>query len=124
MRDGAAAAAENLDVVRAFFAQKIDHGREKFDVPAVVTRNANRAHVLLDGGADDVADRAVIAEINHFDPVPDEFEVDRVDRAVVTITNRDCGQNSNRRRHCVPRANNKSGIQENRKTDEMSILRS
>ena len=99
MRDGAAAAPENLDIVCAFFAQKIDNGRKKFDVPAVVTRDANRPHIFLDGGTDDVAYRAVIAEINHFDPVPDEFQVDRVDRAIVTITNRDCGQNSNGRRH-------------------------
>ena len=96
MRDGAAASPENFDIVRAFFAQKIDHGREKFDVPTVVTRYANCPHVLLDGGTDDVGNRAVIAEINHFDPVPDEFQVDRVDRAVVTITNRDCGENTNR----------------------------
>ena len=124
MRDGAAAAPENLDIVCAFFAQKIDNGREKFDVPAVVTRDANRPHVFLDSGTDDVAYRAVIAEINHFDAVPDEFQVDRVDRAIVTITNRNCGQNSNGRRHLCPRDNNKSGIQENRKTHEMSILRS
>ena len=45
MRDGAAAPPENLDIVRAFFAQKIDHGREKFDVPTVVTRYANCPHV-------------------------------------------------------------------------------
>ena len=91
MRDGAAAAPENLDIVGAFFAQKIDHGREKFDVPTIVTRYANRAHILLDGGTDDVPNRAVIAKINYFDPVPDEFQVDRVDRAVMAITNRDCG---------------------------------
>ena len=99
MRDGAAAAPENLDIVCAFFSQKIDNGREEFDVPAVVTRDANRPYVFLDGGTDDVGYRAVIAEINHFDPVPDEFQVDRVDRAIVAITNRDCGQNSNGRRH-------------------------
>ena len=96
VRDGAAAAAENLDVVRAFFAQKIDNVREKFDVPAVVTRDADRPHVFLDRGADDVANRAMIAEINHLDPVPDELEVDRIDRAVVPVANRDSGQNSDR----------------------------
>src|SRR6266480_3634532 len=32
----AAAAAEDLDFVRAFFAQKIDDSRKKLDVPAVV----------------------------------------------------------------------------------------
>ncbi len=92
MRDGSAAAAENLDIVCAFFSQKIDNGREKFDVPAVVTRYANRPHVLLDGGADDVAYRAVIAEINDFNPVPDEFQVDRIDRAVMPVANRDRGR--------------------------------
>src|SRR5205814_2730727 len=92
-------ASENLDIVCAFFAQDIDHGREKFDVPAVVTGDTNRPHVLLDGGTDDVANRTMITEINYFDPVPDKFKVDRVDRAVVAITNRNCGQNSNGRRH-------------------------
>ena len=90
MRDGAAATPENLDIVGAFFAQKIDNGREKFDVPAVVTRNTDRPDVLLNGGTDNVANRTVITKINHFDPVPDEFQVDRVDRAIVAITNRDC----------------------------------
>src|SRR4029453_4468819 len=80
---------------------KIHNCREKFDVPAVVTGDANRPHIFLDGGTDYVANRPVIAEINYFDPAPDKFQVDRVDRAIVTITNRNCGQNSNGRRHCV-----------------------
>jgi hypothetical protein len=99
MRDGAAAAPKNLDIICAFFAQKIDNGSEKFDVPTVITRDANGPHVLLDGSANDVANRAVIAEVNDFDAVPDEFKIDRVDRTIVAITNRHCGQNSNRRRH-------------------------
>ena len=37
MRDGAAATPENLDIVCTLFPQKIDDGREKFDVSAVVT---------------------------------------------------------------------------------------
>src|ERR1043166_4183140 len=99
MCDGASSSSENFDIVCPFFAQKIDNSRKNFDVPAVVTGDTNRPHVLLDGGADDVTHRAVIAEINHFDSVPDEFEIDGVDRAIVAITNRDCGQNSNWRRH-------------------------
>ena len=99
MRYGAASASEHLDIVCAFFPQEIDNGSKKFDVPAVVTRYANRPHVLLDGGTDDVANRTMITEINYFDPVPDKFQIDCVDRAVVTITNRNCGQNSNGRRH-------------------------
>ena len=87
-------AAENFDVVRAFFLQLFHNVGEKLDVPAVVTRNADRAHVLLDGGAHDIADRAMVSEINDFDAVPNEFEIDRVDGAVVPVTNRDGSENS------------------------------
>ena len=58
LRDGPAAAAENLNIVCAFLAQKIDNSRKKLDVPAVVTRDANGAHVLLDRGANDITDRS------------------------------------------------------------------
>ncbi len=54
LSDGAAATTENLDVVRAFLSQKIDNGCEKFDVPAVITRDADSAHVLLNRRPHDV----------------------------------------------------------------------
>src|SRR6185437_7657774 len=88
MRNRPPAAAENFDVARTAFAQKIDNFREELDVPAVITRNTNRADVLLDGGAHNVANRAMIAEINYLNPVPDKFEIDRIDCAVVPVTNR------------------------------------
>src|SRR5207302_7591477 len=91
VRDRSPTAAEYLDVVRALFAQKIHNLREKFDVAAVVTRNADRAHVFLDRRPNDIRDWPVITEINDFDPVPDELEIDRVDRTVVSVTNRDGG---------------------------------
>jgi hypothetical protein len=72
---------------------------EEFDMPAVVTRDANGSHIFLDGGTDDIGHRPVIAEINHFNAMPDEFQIDRVDRAIVAITNRDGGENSNGQRH-------------------------
>ena len=34
-------------------------------------------------------------EVNDFDPVPDELEIDRVDRAVVAIAKRNGGENAN-----------------------------
>ena len=94
MRNRPAAAAENFDVVGAFPAQEIDNSSEKLDVPTVITRNTTRADVLLDCRANDVSHRPVIPKVNHFDPMPDEFQVDRVDRAVVPVTNRDGGQDS------------------------------
>src|SRR4029077_688880 len=91
-----AATPEDLDIGRAAFPQKIDNLRKKFDVPAVVTRNANRTRVLLHGRADDIADRSMVSKINHFNPVPDQFEIDRVDGAVMPIANWDSGKNADR----------------------------
>ena len=56
MSDCSAAAAENFDVVRAFFAHKIHNTCKELDVPAVVTRNTNGADILLDGGTHNIAD--------------------------------------------------------------------
>ena len=72
------------------FRKKANNFREELDVTAVVTRDANGAHVLLDGGAHDVAYRTMIAKIDDLNAVPDEFQVDRVDRAVMPVANRDC----------------------------------
>jgi len=94
VRDGAAATTEKFNVIGALFFQKRRDFGEKLNVSTVVTGNADRANVFLDRSADDVADRSMIAEINDFDPVPDELEVDRIDRAVVPVTNRDGGQDS------------------------------
>ena len=94
-----APAAEDFDVTRAAFAQKIDNFREELDVTAVVTGNADGTHVLLNGGAHNVANRAMIAEINDLNPVPDKLEIDRVDRAVVPITNRHSREDTDRCSH-------------------------
>ena len=96
MGDCAAAAAKNFDIAGAAFAQKIDNFRKKLDVPAVVARNPDRAHILLDRRAYDVPNRPMITEINDFDPMPDEFEIDCVDRAVVSVANRNSGKDTNR----------------------------
>jgi hypothetical protein len=96
VRDCAAAAAEHLDVGRAFLAQKSDYFREKLDVTTVVTGDTDRANVFLDRRTHDVANGSMISQINDLDPVPDELEIDRVDRAVMPIANRDGGQNSDR----------------------------
>jgi hypothetical protein len=91
MRDRSAAAAEDFDVVRATLSQKSNDFSEEFDMPAVVTRDADGAHVLLNGGAHNVANRTMIAKIDDFDPVPDEFQIDRVNGAVMPVANRDRG---------------------------------
>ena len=55
MRDRSATTAKDFDVVRSVFSQKGNDFREELDVTAVVTRNANGAHVLLNCGAHDIA---------------------------------------------------------------------
>src|SRR5947199_6382089 len=70
MSDRPAATAEDLDVVRAFFAQKIDNLPEKFDMPTVVTGNADGANVLLNGRADNIADRQLIPQVNNLNRLP------------------------------------------------------
>ena len=96
MRDGPASAAKHFDVARPALAQKIDDLRKKLHMSAIVTGNADGADIFLDRSADNIADRAVIAEINHLNPLPDEFQIDRIDRAVVPIANRHGGKNADR----------------------------
>src|SRR6185437_14093292 len=107
MGDGSSPAAEETNVVRAIFLEQIDHLLKKFDMPAVVARDADGANILLHRGAGDVASRAVIAKINDFDSMADEFEIDGADGAVVPITNGDGSQQANRSR-CGSFAHTKS----------------
>jgi hypothetical protein len=95
MRDGSATTTKDFDVASAF-ALKSDNFREKLDVAAVVTRNPDGAHILLDGCAHNVADRTVITEINDLNPVSDELQIDCIDRAVVPVANRDSSEKTDR----------------------------
>src|SRR5213076_2856719 len=94
-----AATTENRDVIRALTAQLFDHICKELDVSPVIARNADGPDILLDRGSHDIADRAMITQVDHFDSVPDKFEVDRVDRTVVPVANRDRCENSDRDRH-------------------------
>ncbi len=97
MRNGPPAAAKDFDVGRAAFAQEIDNFPEALNVAAIVTGNADGPHIFLDSSTYNVANRAMITEINDLNPVPDKLEIDRVDRAVVPVANRDGSKNANRR---------------------------
>ena len=65
----------------------------------IVTGLAVGADVFLDGRPHDVAGGAMVAEVNDLDAVTDQFEVDRVDGAVMAIADRHGGKNANCRRH-------------------------
>ena len=93
--DRAAATAEDSDVARALALQLPNDFGEKIDVSAVVTGNADGRDILLNRRAHNVADITMKAEINDLDAVPDKFEIDRIDRAVVPVANRDGGKDAN-----------------------------
>ena len=57
---------------------------------------ANRAHFFLNGRADDIARGAMVTEIDDFDPMADEFEIDRIDCAVMPVANRDSSEETDR----------------------------
>ena len=93
LRNRSTAAAKNGDIAGAALAQLSDDLGKKFDVPAVVARDADSGDVLLNGSADDVTNITMETQVDHFDAVPDEFQIDRVNRAIVAVANR------NRREH-------------------------
>ena len=63
-QNGAAAATEDLDVTGALFAEQVVHVLEKFVMPALVGGDGDALHVFLDGRIDDLAHRAVVAEVD------------------------------------------------------------
>ena len=48
MRNRSATTAKDFDVIRSAFSQKANNFGKELDVAAVVTRDADGAHVLLD----------------------------------------------------------------------------
>src|SRR6266566_9595546 len=81
VRDRASAPAENRYVIRAFLLQLADDIGKKIDVTAVVTGNADRSHILLNGRTHDIPDITMKSEVNDFDSMPDKFEIDGVNGA-------------------------------------------
>ena len=96
VRDRTPAPTENRDVVCAFLLQLANDIGKKIDVTAVVTGNADRSHVFLNCGTHDITDITMKSELNDLDPMPDEFQINGVNRAVVPVTNRNCSENANR----------------------------
>ena len=60
----AAAATKYLDMARAQLAQPIDHVAKKFDMTALIGTYGNTVGILLDRGADDVIDAAIVPKVN------------------------------------------------------------
>src|SRR5207244_4950784 len=96
VRDRTPAPAENCYVIRAFLPQLANDIGKKIDVTAVVTGNPDRSHVFLNSRTHDITDIAMKSQVNDFDSVADKFKINGVNRAVMPVTNRDSGENTNR----------------------------
>ncbi len=88
--DHAAAAAEHFDVRAAALFQQIDHVLEVFDVPALIARQRNPLRIFLQGGGNDIVDRAVMSEVDHLCAIRHQDTAHDVDRGVVTVEERGC----------------------------------
>jgi hypothetical protein len=84
-RDRAAAADDDADVVGAELAQHVDHVAEILVVPALVTADRDGVGILGDGGAHDVGDAAVVAEMHHLRATGLQQPADHVDGGVVAV---------------------------------------
>ena len=68
--------------------QEIDHVLEELDVAALVGGDRDALGVLLDGGVDDLLDRAVVAEVDDLGAVRLQDAAHDVDRRVVAVEQR------------------------------------
>src|SRR5205814_10088135 len=96
VRNRAPAPAENCYVISAVLLQLANDIGKKIDVTAVVTGNPDRGHILLDSRAHNIAGITMKSEVNDFDSMPDKFEINSVNGAVVSIADRNRGKNANR----------------------------
>jgi len=83
--DHPATAAEDLDVGRAALFEEIDHVLEELYVAALVGGDRDALGVLLDGGVDDLFDRAVVAEVDDLGAVRLQDAAHDVDGGIVTV---------------------------------------
>ena len=95
-RDRAAAAAEHENVFPSLLRQPLDHVAEKLDVPALVGTDRDRVGVLLHGGADDLVDAAVVAQVDHLGPAVLDHAAHDVDGGVVPVEERGRGHEPER----------------------------
>ncbi len=68
--------------------KEVDHVLEVLDVPALVRRDRDPLHVLLDRTVYDLAHGAVVPEVNHLGPRRLHEATHHVDRRIVTVEQR------------------------------------
>ena len=93
--DDAATTADDLDVAGALGAQRLHEVLEVLDVAALVARDRDALHVLLDRGRDDLGDRAVVPEVDDFGALRLHDAPHDVDARVMTVEQGGRGDEAN-----------------------------
>ena len=83
--NGPPTAAVHPDVASPGGRQPVHQILEVLDVASLVGADGNALHVLLDGCGDDLVDRSVVAQVDHFGPLGLEQPAHYVDGGVVTV---------------------------------------
>ena len=81
----AAAAAEYLDMRAIMFPQHIDHVFEIFNMPALVRTHGNAVHIFLQGCADDLVHRTVMAQVDDLGPGLLQYAPDNIDGSIMPV---------------------------------------
>jgi hypothetical protein len=71
--------------IGAALLQQIDHVFEKFHVAALIAGDGDALGVFLDGGVDDLLDRAVVAQMDHLDAGALQNAPENIDGGVVAV---------------------------------------
>ena len=117
VRDSTATAAENFNAVSTALLQLPNDFGKELDVTAIITGDADCSDILLNSRADNIPRVTMEAQVDDFDSVPDKFQVNGVNGAVVAIADRDGGENANRCSHFFVAA-----LLERRKLKEPAVI--
>ncbi len=66
-------------------SEQVDHVFEKLHVPALVARDGDALHVLLDGRLDDLVNGAIVAQMDDLGAAGLEQTPDQIDGGVVSV---------------------------------------
>ena len=86
--DHSAAAAKHFDVRAAALAQQIDHVLEVLQMTALITGYGDSVRIFLQGGSNNLVNRAVVAKMNDLGTLGHQDAAHDVDRCVVAIKQR------------------------------------
>ncbi len=83
--DGAAAAAKDGDIGASALREKLHHISEVLHVSALIGRDGDAVCVFFDGCGNDLSDRSVVSEVDHFGPFGLKDTAHDIDGGVVSI---------------------------------------